>query len=370
MAKKGSAPPPPNYGPLIQAMQEQSQVALQIGQEQLAWAREQDALNRPLAERVTNQALDISSYNNDIARRDRARYENVYQPLEDDLVKEAKDFATPARADFEAGRAQSAVSNQFNAARQAAIQNLESFGIDPTAVRYAALDRGARVAQGAASAAAGTNARLQTENVGRALRSEAINVGRGYPGQVARQFGAALQGGNQGINSSLAATASGAQTMGTGAQWSGIGTGALSGAGNMMNQQYQNQMAAYNAERQQTSGIGSLLGIGASFLSGGTTPWIFAEEGGAIPDPQATTGGAIPTEMSPSGGQETDDVAARLNAGEFVVPKDTVSWLGERFFQNLIEKARKAKGEAPAKPEMKQALPQAPAFVSRQALPV
>jgi hypothetical protein len=29
-----------------------------------------------------------------------------------------------------------------------------------------------------------------------------------------------------------------------------------------------------------------------------------------------------------------------LNEGEFVVPKDVSSWLGEKFLQNLINKAR------------------------------
>jgi len=76
--------------------------------------------------------------------------------------------------------------------------------------------------------------------------------------------------------------------------------------------------------------------------------------------------GAIPMSMSPSGGQETDDVPARLNGtgepirlngGEFVIPRDTLRWKGEEYFQKLIAQSRKARGGAPAKPSMKPALP-------------
>jgi hypothetical protein len=40
-------------------------------------------------------------------------------------------------------------------------------------------------------------ARERTDAMGRALRSEAINVGRGYPGQVAQSYGLAQQAGRE-----------------------------------------------------------------------------------------------------------------------------------------------------------------------------
>jgi hypothetical protein len=45
--------------------------------------------------------------------------------------------------------------------------------------------------------------------------------------------------------------------------------------------------------------------------------------------------------LSPSGGSTTDDVNARLNAGEFVIPKDIAAWKGKEFFYKLIAQARK-----------------------------
>jgi hypothetical protein len=60
------------------------------------------------------------------------------------------------------------------------------------------------------------------------------------------------------------------------------------------------------------------------------------------PNPQqATTGGFVSREMSPSAGAATDDVDAKLNTGEFVIPKDVAKWKGKEFFYKLIQQARK-----------------------------
>jgi hypothetical protein len=80
-----------------------------------------------------------------------------------------------------------------------------------------------------------------------------------------------------------------------------------------------------------------------------------------------TTGGQVPRGASPSRGQQTDDVPARLNAGEFVIPKDVAAWKGHEFFQKMIAQSRKARMGATAKPQMKPPLPNQgrPSFVSR-----
>jgi hypothetical protein len=136
-------------------------------------------------------------------------------------------------------------------------------------------------------------------------------------------------------------------------------------------------------------------------MTGGTS--LILEEGGAIPDraqltQMAQAGGEmqpppppgenmagsppqgdfhdgmpVPPDASPSAGGAIDDVPARLNVGEFVVPKDVVRWHGEKFFQNLIQKARKEEsGGGNAKPEMGQGgPPQQPTVnTTGQAIPV
>ena len=359
MGGKSDPPDPPDYSQIAAASEKAAEYSFQISKEQLAWAKEKYGDDMEIAGKVIDAALERQQTNDANAAKDRQRYEQIYQPLEDKLAGEALEYSSPERMDLDAARAQADVAQQFDASRQRALQNLQSFGVDPSSLRYAALDRGANVQQAAAEAAAGTQARQQTEAIGRALRSEAINVGRGYPGQIAGTYGTALQSGNQGINSALATTASGANTMGTGLQWQGAGNQALGTWGNALNTGYQNELASWQAAQNASSGIGGLLGTGLGIAAS------FMEEGG-----QVTSGGNVPQQASPSQGKAIDDVPARLTAGEFVVPKDAVSWYGERYFQKLIETARKEKEQAPAKPEYAIAPPEKPTFQSRSsALP-
>lgn len=387
MGGKSSPPPPPDYGPIAAASKESAELSYKLGREQLDWARERYGQDKAVADRVIGQALDTQAQNNQNAQRDRARYEGIYQPLENDLARDAASYASPERKELEMGRAGATVASQYDAQRRGAMQRLESFGVDPTSTRYAALDVGMRAAQGAAQAAAMNQAGQVVDATGRALRSEAINVGRGYPGQVAQTYGTALQAGNQAVNSGVVTTASGANTMGTPTQWQGMGNQALGTWGSTLNAGYQNSIAGFNAEQNASSGWGSALGliggIGSSLINGAKTVGGAAglaalipsyEDGGAIPDTMPTTGGRIPASASPTGGAATDDVSARLNVGEFVFPRDVMQWKGEEWAQKEITKARQARKQgSPARPEMKPALPARPTFVSRPgygALPV
>lgn len=363
MGGKNDAPDPPDYSEIAAASEKAAEYSYEISKEQLEWAREKYASDKEIADKVIDAALNRSAVNDENAAKDRARYENIYQPLEDQLAQEAEDYASPERMEQNAARAQADVSQQFDASRQRAMQNLQAFGVDPSSLRYAALDRGANVQQAAAEAAAGNQSRQQDEAIGRALRSEAINVGRGYPGQIAGTYGTALQSGNQGINSALATTASGAQSMGTGLGWGSAGNQALGTWGNALNTGYQNELAAWQATQNASSGIGGLLGTGLGIAAS------FMEDGGKAGD--VTPPGKVPEDASPSRGKAIDDVPARLNVGEFVTPKDVVAWKGEEFFQKLIEQSRKDKQKAKAKPEYAIAPPERPTFdTTRSALPV
>ena len=340
MGGKVKAPPPPDYSGIAAASERAAEINFELGMEQLAWAREQYGKDSEVISRIVDSAMERLEVNDADAAKDRRRYEDIFQPLEDNMAREALEYSSPGRQQQEMERAQSTVAQQFEAQRRAALQNLESYGIDPSSTRHAALDAGSRVSQAAAQAGAGNQARAQSEAIGRALQSEAVNVGRGYPGQVAGTYATALQSGNQAANSQLAGTASGASTMGTGTQWGTMSNQALGTWGNALNMGYNNALSGAQFDAQQSSGIGGLAGaaLGAIGNAGGMAA--FFNEGGAVPEVS-----------SPSRGRAIDDVDAKLTPGEFVVPQDVVSWKGEEFFQKLIEGSRKAKPEAAAQPE-------------------
>lgn len=359
------APPPPDYTPIAEASKAASAEATALAREQFEWAKKTYAENKGVTDQVVESFLSSQAVNDANAAADRKRYEDIYQPLEDSLAKEADAFADPERKALEMGRAQATVGQQFQAARINAQRDLEAFGINPGSTRFAALDIGARAQEAASKAAAGNQAGQMVDATGRALRSEAINVGRGYPGQIAGTYNTALQSGTGAVNTGLATTASGASTMGTAPQFMSQSNQALNTWGNTLNQGYQNQMAAYNANQKSSSGVGSLMGGVLGGVLGLATRRGFAD-GGAVGE---TTGGAVPAGASPTRGKAIDDVPSALTVGEFVVPKDTVEWLGQKHFYGMIEKSRTDRDEAKQRtgaiPNVRPASVQNPTFQSR-----
>lgn len=362
MGGKNKAPAPPDYSELAAASKEAAELSYKLGQEQLAWAKEQYGKDSAITSKVVDQFLSDMADTSANAKKDRARYEQIFQPLEEDLAKEAADYATPERRDLEVGRAQSNVGQQFTQAREQAKSELESYGINPSSTRFAALDVGMRANEAAAKAAAGNQASENVDNTARALRSEAINVGRGYPGSIAQSYASSLGQGNSAGGQQLAQTASGANTMGTTTQYLGAGNAAVNTWGNVLNTGYQNQLSAWQANQQASSGWGSALGLVGGIVTS------FLADGGTVPEGQEVQG-AVPVAASPSAGKAIDDVPARLTPGEFVVPKDVVAWKGEEFMQNLIKKSREAAAHPDnAQPDIR-ALPVNQEPQRQQALP-
>lgn len=375
---KPSAPPPPDYTPIAQASQAQTALSaeqlqfareafgVQNAQADRSYAMSQDALNWAKSETDKNSALNKTIADRQMAvqdeslanaRKAQGRYEGVYQPLEDQAVKEAASYDSAANREKYMSRASAGVAQNFDAQRIAAAQNLESFGVDPSSTRYAALDASMRVAQAAAQAGAANMAGDQVEATARQLRANAINVGRGLPSDVNAGNQTSIGAGSAAGNLGLAGQNIGANTMGTGVQYGALGaqqagngigalnagtgainagTGAVSAWGNTLNNGYQNQLGAFQASQSASSGIGSILGTGLGFASMAG----FSE------------GGAVPAELSPSQGRAVDDIHAALTPGEFVVPRDVVQWKGEEFFQKLATKSREdRKANSPARPQ-------------------
>lgn len=331
MGGKSSPPPAPDFSAIAASSTAVADIQKQVAEEQLAWAKDQFAQNKGVTDQVIGSALDTAATQKAFAQQQQQFYTGTYQPLEAKFAQQAQDFGSAARQEQEAGRAAANVSQQFEGQRAASLAQLESFGVDPSQTRAMALDANSRIAEAAAKAGSSNQARIATEAAGLGLESQAINIGRGYPGAVATTFNTSQGAGNQAVNSGLATTQVGGSTMGTAPQYFGGATQGYGTAGNILNQGYANQVAAFGAASQADAassagfgqGIGSLAGLGTAALI-------------AFKD----SGGYIDKTTSPTQGRAVDDVPARLTAGEFVIPKDVTDFKGAEFFHKLILKTR------------------------------
>lgn len=329
-------PPAPDLGPTAAASENIARISQETAMAQLDWARRQDTMNRETLDRVLGVQLPAMQDQFNNAREDRARYENVFQPAENQLIEDFQSYNTPERMDTERGRAVADVNSQFDSQRRNALQRLESYGVDPSQTRNAALDIGVRTQQAAAQAGAATNATRRVEDTGRALRADVINIGRGMPSQVASSYGQSVAAGQSGVTGANQTSQTSGGLMGSPGSWMG---GAMQGYGqsaNIQSQGFQNQLAGYNAQQQaqagMMSGLGGIAGMAMGIKDGGH---IGAPQTQAIPvfDQQG------PVNQGPTDGSGIDDqVPARLSVGEFVIPADVVSKKGVEFFEKLLEK--------------------------------
>jgi hypothetical protein len=329
MGKK-SAPSAPDLTPQANASMEIAAMNRDLANQQLDWAKEQDANNRAVLERVLGTQLPIMEQTFQQAQQDRQRYITTFQPIEDSLVAEAKDYATPQRAELERSKAIGDVNSQFDAQRRNSLQRLESYGIDPSTTRSQALDIGVRTAQAAATAAAATGATQRVEDVGRALRADAIGLGRGLPSMVASSYGQAIGAGNAGMGNANAYTGGGIAARTSGQGFTGQALQGYGQSANIRSQGFQNELGAFNAQTAATGQMLDMVGtIGGAALGG-------MAEGGVVPSE-----GALP--VSPIPGQPTDVKPIMATPGEFVMPEDVVRFKGEEFFHKLKMKARETK---------------------------
>lgn len=445
-----SAPPAPNYGPILQQQADQAKRANDLAAQQQLWAQQQYAASKPAMDKITANDIAAQQSALEFAQKQKDQYDRVYRPQLDALSAEANSYASPEREQLEAGRDEAAVSQQFDSARNASIQNLESYGINPSATRFAGLDIGVRTAEAASVAGAGNQAIQRVAATRRALQAEVLNYGQAFPGQFAGAINTGVGAGASGANVTDAATMTGANTMGTGMGFMGQANGMINAQGNTLNMGFSNQLSSWKAQQQADNamwgGIGKGIGFGAdllfashgglvntdgesvvhphqvepsnahpmhpansnsytlhdgvhhvvvpahahdgrlmsapeaqdTYLKTGTHLGKFATkqgavehaqlfhhtqrmcaggmaryaDGGAIPGNPAGNpagnpqqGGAIPAEVSPSGGKNVDDVPARVNVGEFIMPKPVVDWFGQKHMYSMIEKAKKDKAE-------------------------
>lgn len=381
MSSTPQAPAPPNYAPISAAASQAASDYAQTSKDQLAWAQSQYAGNKAFTDSVDTQLANTLTMNNQNAAKDRARYEQLYQPVEDRAVHDAETFDSDANKALYRGRATAAVADQYSAAGDEAKRQLESYGVDPSSTRFGALDIGVRTSRAAAAAGAANQSDLAVENQARAMRSDVINTGKSYPGQIATEQGVGTAAGTGAVGAQNQTYGAAASSLGNPAAWGGLNLGALQGWNSALTGQSQANLGSFNAQvganNSTSSGIGAGLGLigglAAAPMTGGTSlagsafsalGKYFAGGGevGAVPGMGVPRGGArapmrgvdvggaagrVSPTMSPSGGRVTDDVhahvpgqgAIRVDAGEFILPRRTTQFFGTKYLHGLIKKA-------------------------------
>lgn len=339
MGKKSSDAP--DYPKELMARQlDQSEAMgnryMDMSEQQQDWSQNMwDEQMFPMMQETTGVQTAVMRDQMENARKDRARYEDTYQPIEDDLIKEFQDYDSTGRRNLESGRAQAGVQRTFDSQRANAEQRLASYGVDPSQIRAGAIDAQARTKMALGQAAQGNAARQRVEDVGRSLRAEAINIGRGMPSQVAGAYGQTLNAGNSAMGNMNSTMGQGSNMMGTGQGWGQMAGNQNSSTMSGINNMYSGQLAGHEAGGQGMAALGNIAGqaFGAWAGSG------FAEGGGAVGD------GMVGSDLSSTPGPN-DKIPVTLAQDEYIIPKDVVMRMGTEKLDKLLETTRRKAGEA------------------------
>lgn len=392
----GGAPTPPDYSQYIKAMTDAGNTGLSRASDLYSWAQGQGQALQTTANAAGQQAGTLASATTGTDPRLEAQWESTYGPLYQAQAADASRMQAelPKTEEEYAGKYAADQATALDQAKATQQRTLQGYGLTRPGVASQALDMASANQRAAATTAAAETGRLAARNEARGVTSNALTQGATIP-----QVGAQQAGVSQASNQQSVALPATAITTTAGAYSPSLGYYQasypyMSQWGQTMSNAYNQNLAQYNANANAGGGTGALMGsllgtagtiAGAYFggpagaaaggAAGSAVGKSLAEGGKPVDDVTPSSNpNYVPPTASPSRGAITDDVPARLNAGEFVLPKDVVSWLGEEKLQKLISGTRQKRQQGEhAKPEMSSAAEggairaMAPTFVSEGA---
>ena len=238
------------------------------------------------------------------------QYSQQYAPAQARFMADAEAYGTPDRMKQAGAEAQAGVGMQFQAARDAATRQLESFGVKPTDTRFAALDLGTRIKEAAQKASADRMAQLQAEDKGFQLRQAAIAQGKDLPAVANQASGVANQAGSNVVGQGNVANSAGTVANQAGSVANQAGANAI-GAGNA-------GTAALNSATGATqAGTGALTGATQAqtgALAADTAAANITNAAGDLTNKTLQTEGAVSGAAAPYVGAATGGVNAQTGA--------------------------------------------------------
>lgn len=234
----------PNYDSLAAASKEAAQIMAGLGQEQLAFNKEQYQAALPFVQ-------DIARLQADAQRQQMAQAQDYYNYYTQNVrpemlaqLEKAKAYNTEAKREELAQQSRADYEQSYAVQRQAMERDLASKGVNPSSGAYLGLQRSANLQQAAMTAAGMNKTRSDAEGLGHARMMDAMGLNTGMPGLSQAAYGGATGAGSQAAGvfqqpwmNAMQGMGQGAQTIGSGQQMylSGLGN-ALSGQLSMYNQ--------------------------------------------------------------------------------------------------------------------------------------
>lgn len=261
--------------PDTDGMNRAAEASAEVSRQALEWYTKEYEKTQPqrdaaiaTGQKVSEAQLRGMEYATAQAKEMDARNKTVFQPLEDKIVADAKDYDTAGRRMQAASEATADVESAFGAAQDGLNRTLARSGVTPGSGRSMSLMQDVALKKATAVAGATTGAVKNVEQQGYARTMDAAALGKGIVGNQATQQSIAQQGGAQATGASGAALQ--ASMSGAGLMGQGFGT-ALQGhgqAGSLYGQAA--QLQAQSNDSGLMGALGGVAGMYAGSTAGST----------------------------------------------------------------------------------------------------
>lgn len=261
----GSAPSPdPQIGRAAMLQAQTGQEMADFAKKVYGESEERQKVTDALGNEVTQQQLDTMRQQAGWASEDRKRYTGVFQPMQDQYIKEAKEWDSPERQAALAAEARGDVMSGASMAKDMNQRGMAAMGVNPASGRFQGVDRAADVTTGLAAAGAENNARSAVRSQGLALRESAINLGNGLPASASSSASMGVGAGSAALGTNLAANGqasgnAGIMMQGLGGQMQGY-AGQASTLTGLHNANVNAWSAGQQAGSAKAAGIGQAVG--------------------------------------------------------------------------------------------------------------
>jgi hypothetical protein len=263
----GKGARPPDYTPLKEAMLQVGDDMKALGMEQLRFAKQRYSDTLPMFEAQAQADIRSRAIADSLANQllqERAKFQAVESQLASDIMRDDERI----QRDYYAGLASADVQQSFDAQKKQNARNLQRLGISPDSPKFAQINSNFAVQASKANVGARNMARRQAMQDQFGRKVQMANIGRNIPSQATSILGQGSALGRSSGSNLMGANSTMFQGYGGAMQGLGGQMRAIGGAGNLMSQDYANQMAYAQSQNQMMQGFGQLAGLGAGLYFG------------------------------------------------------------------------------------------------------
>lgn len=189
--------------PDTSGMNDAARRSADLGERAMNWYTEEYARQAPMRDRAAQRADEVSLAQLDQMRRQTAltdeyaqRRRTVFDPLEDELVNDARSFDTEAKREELAGLARADTAQAFGNARGQLRRDLGRYGANPADGKFLGMTKDLATSEALADSFGRNKARSDATTLGRAMRYDAAALGRGLASNSATAAGLSINAGN------------------------------------------------------------------------------------------------------------------------------------------------------------------------------